>query len=392
MKHSKRSYLIAIVLSLAFVGYQLWPTDPPPEPLVQAPPQPALSDEEVFALARAELGLESMPDPAALDRVEQSLRGDTLLSIEQIDADLAELMKLGEYGVVRERLLQYAADAVASEQRVLLGGVLSLLGQVAIEEQDLDTAEVYLMESLDVLQTEGDEVGVAQTYMQLGRVHLKSRQMARTAGDAYDRLLVARWQLSRQDYGNAAEILYQVIEDNLSINRFGAAASAYDTLAHLHAETGSSHEAQQAALRAASLYASSGQPERARELIASLDGVQPWQQAELEAEIERNYAEFKRNVEQIERARDYQRLYYYYQAKGDERRAWRLRLLAGQSLAKASRRAMYHRQPDVLAVLYNSNVAKEQAQKYLTRARRTFDDTGLVILSAHTATLEDQIF
>ena len=391
MKHSKRSYLIAFLLSLAFVGYQLWPTDPPPEPLVQAP-QPVLSDQEAFALARAELGLEAMPDPAAYDRVEQSLRGDTLLSIEQIDTDLAELMKLGEYGVVRERLLQYAADAVATEQRVLLGGVLSLLGQVAIEEQDLDTAEVYLMESLDVLQTEGDEVGVAQTYMQLGRVHLKSRQMARTAGDAYDRLMVARWQLSRQDYGNAAEILHQVIENNLSINRFGAAASAYDTLAHLHTETGSADEAQQAALRAASLYASSGQPERARELIGSLDGVQPWQMAELEAEIERNYAEFRSNVEQIERARDYQRLYYYYQAKGDERRAWRLRLLAGQSLAKASRRAMYHRQPDVLAVLYNSNVAKEQAQNYFDRARRTFDDSGLVILSAHTATLEDQIF
>ena len=120
--------------------------------------------------------------------------------------------------------------------------------------------------------------------------------------------------------------------------------------------------------------------------------MQPWQVAEIEADIERNYTDFKNNVEQIERARDYQRLYHYYQAKGDERRAWRLRLLAGQSLAKASRRAMYHRQPDVLAVLYNSNVAKDQAQKYLTRARRTFDDTGLVILSAHTATLEDQIF
>ncbi len=392
MKHSRRSYAIAIVLSLALVGFQLWPSDPPPEPLVNKTPEPVLTDEEAFALARAELGLDAMPDPAAYDRVEQSLRSDTLLSIEQIDTDLAELMQLGEYGVVRERLLQYAADAVALEQRVLLGGVLSLLGQVAIAEQDLDTAEVYLMESLDVLQNEGDEVGVAQTYMQLGRVHLKSRQMARKAGHAYDRLLIARWQLSRQDYGNAAENLYRVIDENLSINRFGAAASAYDTLAHLHTATGSTAEADQAALRAASLYASSGQPERARDMIRGLEGVAPWRVAEIDAEIERNYTEFKNNVEQIERARDYQRLYYYYQAKGDERRAWRLRLLAGQSLAKASRRAMYHRQPDVLAVLYNSNVAKEEAQRYLNRARRTFDDSGLVILSAHTATLEDQIF
>jgi len=392
MRYSKRGYLIAILLSLAFIGYHLWPAVPPAEPLVESAPELAISEAEAFAIARAELGLDSVPDPAALDRVEQSLRSDTLLSIEQIDADLAGLMQLGEYGLVRERLLQYAADAVASGERVLLGGVLSLLGQVAIEEQDLDTAEVYLLESLDVLQNERDQVGVAQAYMQLGRVHLKSRQMARKAGNAYDRLLVARWQLSQHDYATAAENLHLVIADSLSINRFGAAASAYDTLARLHTATGSTYEAEKAALQAASLYASSGQPHRARALLRNLDAVEPWRVAEIEAEIERNYAEFKNNVEQIERARDYQRLYHYYQVKGDERRAWRLRLLAGRSLAKASRRAMYHRQPDVLAVLYNSNFAKERARSYLDRARRTFDDTGLVILSAHTATLEDQIF
>jgi tetratricopeptide (TPR) repeat protein len=251
---------------------------------------------------------------------------------------------------------------------------------------------VYLFESLDVLQNEGDEVGTAQVYMQLGRVHLKSRQMARKAGTAYDRLLVARWQISRQDYGSAAENLHQVIEDSLSINRFGAAASAYDTLARLHAATGATYEAEQAVMQAASLYASSGQPDRARDLLRGLTGIEPWRVAAIEEDIERNYDEFQNHVEQIERARDYQRLYHHYLAKGDERRAWKLRLLAGQSLAKASKRAMYHRQPDVLAVLYNSNVAKEQAQDYFDRARRTFDDSGLVILSAHTATLEDQIF
>jgi hypothetical protein len=261
-----------------------------------------------------------------------------------------------------------------------------------IEEQDLDTAEVYLLESLDVLQTEGDELGSAQAYMQLGRVHLKSRQMARTAGTAYDRLLVARWQISHQDYGSAAENLRQVIEDSLSINRFGAAASAYESLARVHVATGAIYEAEEASMQAASLYASSGQPDRARTLLSSLADVEQWRVAAIEEEIDRNYAEFKNSVAQIERARDYQRLYHHYQAKGDERRAWRLRLLAGQSLAKASKRAMYHRQPDVLAVLYNSNVAKEQAQDYFTRARRTFDDSGLIILSAHTATLEDQIF
>ena len=49
-------------------------------------------------------------------------------------------------------------------------------------------------------------------------------------------------------------------------------------------------------------------------------------------------------------------------------------------------------EPDVLAVLYNSNEAKERAQGYFDRARRTFDRNGLAILSAHTSTLEEQIF
>jgi hypothetical protein len=357
MRRSTRNYAIAIAFSVAFIGYQLWPADPP-ETIVVSKPDPVMTEAEAFAAARAELGLESVPDTRAMQRVEQSLRTDTLLSIEQIDADLAAVMQLGEFGVVRERLLQYAADAVESGDRVLLGGVLSLLGQVAIEEQDLDTAEVYLLESLE-----------------------KSRQMARTAGTAYDRLLVARWQISRQDYGSAAENLRQVIEDSLSINRFGAAASAYESLARVHVATGAIYEAEEASMQAASLYASSGQPDRARTLLSSLADVEQWRVAAIEEEIDRNYAEFKNSVEQIERARDYQRLYHHYQAKGDERRAWRLRLLAGQSLAKASKRAMYHRQPDVLAVLYNSNVAKEQAQDYFTRARRTFDDSGPDILN-----------
>jgi hypothetical protein len=107
MRRSTRNYAIAIAFSVAFIGYQLWPADPP-ETIVVSKPDPVMTEAEAFAAARAELGLESVPDTRAMQRVEQSLRTDTLLSIEQIDADLAAVMQLGEFGVVRERLLQYA--------------------------------------------------------------------------------------------------------------------------------------------------------------------------------------------------------------------------------------------------------------------------------------------
>ena len=332
--------------------------------------------------------------PVALDpKLEQAMVAKTAQTIEQLSEELAALLREKQYDSVRERLLQIAAQAIADNDKDMLGNVLSLLGQVAIEEQDLDTAEVYLLESLDVYQKQADNVGSAQVYMQLGRVHLQSRELARTAGDAYDRLLVARWQLSHGQYALAEQNLTEIIEDNLSINRFGAAASAYSSLARVYAQYGATYDEQQAAIEAALLFASSGQIGRAKANLVHLEqsGVERWRLGEVENKIHQNYTEFQNSVEQIERARDYRRLYNHYRSQGDKQRAWKFRLLASKTLRNVSKRAMYHRQPDVLALLYVSNDAKERARNYFDTAMQTFDSKGLKELSSQTKRLKDQI-
>ncbi|MEE9559885.1 MAG: hypothetical protein V3V64_03780 [Acidiferrobacterales bacterium] len=186
-------------------------------------------------------GATLVPDPLVYDGgPEQELLARAALDIRENCEELTEPLRQKEFRIVNDQLLQEAAHAVETADDAQLGRVLSLLGQLSIEEQDFDSAEVYLMEALDVYKQEGDTVGAAQVHMHLGRMHLKVRQRARTAGQAYDRLLLARWQLSHGQYYTAEENLRLVIDENLSINRFGAAASAYNSLVRVYMEVGDS--------------------------------------------------------------------------------------------------------------------------------------------------------
>ena len=334
------------------------------------------------------------PVPFKLDvDLERELQTRTAATVTQIGQELADLLAQEEFGLLRDRLMNEAAEAVAAGDKSRLGHVLSLMGQVAIEEQDLDSAEVFLMEALDVYELLGDTVGAAQVYMQLGRTHLKSRELARSAGDAYDRLLVARWQLSENEYAAAEQNLKHVIDASLTTNRFGAAASAHYSLARLYAENNDTFRAEQAAMEAARLYASSGQIRRASATVKHLElaGIEGWRLYDIELEIKRSYAEFQDSVQQIERARDYRQLYNHYRSQ-DQERAWKLRLLASKSLKNVSKRAMYHRQPDALALLYVSNTDMERAEVYFDIAKETFDSEGLDGLSSQTQKLKAQIF
>ena len=335
-----------------------------------------------------------VPETLTYDLVlERELMARTSLDIRELSDELTELLDRNEFRLVNDELLQAAARAVAGGDEATLGGALSLLGQLAIEEQDFDSAEVYLLESLDVYEQLGDSVGAAQANMQLGRMHVKLRQRARTAGHAYDRLLLARWQLAYEQYDSAEQNLRLVADENLSINRFGAAASAYHSLTRLYTEVGHPYEAENAAMEAARLYAAAGQMDNARSVVASLEraGVEDWRLFDIEQEIDRGFEEFRASVEQIERARDYRRLYHYYRAQGEEQRAWSLRLQASKSLRNVSKRAMYRRIPDVLALLYVSNDDKERAHNYLERAAETFDILGREDLLSQTRRLKGQI-
>lgn len=334
------------------------------------------------------------PIPFELDPVlEREMVSNTAKNVLEISTDLAQLLEQKEYGLLRDILLHQAAQAVAEKNKNQLGHVMSLLGQLYIEEQDLDSAEVYLMEALDVYQSLDDSVGAAQVYIQLGRTHLKSRELARTAGDTYDRLLVARWQLSNGQYSAAEQNLRDVVKDSLVVNRYGTAASAYYSLVQLYTRNGNTYEAEQAAMEAARLYAASGQLDRAKATIEPLRaaGTEHWRLYDIEQEIDRSYTEFEVSVHQIERARDYRQLYNHYRAQGDEDRAWKLRLLASKSLKNVSKRAMFHRQPDALALLYVSNDDMGQARDYFDIARQTFDSEGLEGLSTQARKLKEQI-
>ena len=386
MKSYRHNYLLIIGL-FSLVGffslrYFLLQTDSPYTPIVDTTPQAAAPTVGVVK-------------PFQFDtELEQDMVAKTEQTVREIDEDLAVLLQNKEFGLLRDNLLNKAAQAVADENKSQLAHVLSLLGQVALEEQDLDAAEVYLLESLDVYENLKDRVGSAQVYMQLGRTHVKARELARTAGDAYDRLLIARWQLSEQHYSAAEQNLKHVIDESLGVNRFGAAASAYYSLVQLYTKNKDTFQAEQAAMEAARLYAASGQLNRAYATVSQLKqaGVESWRVYDIEQEINRSYAEFESSVQQIERAKDYRQLYYHYRSQGDQDRAWKLRLLASKSLKNVSKRAMFHRQPDALALLYVSNDDMGRARDYFDRAQQTFDSKGLESLSAQTEKLKDQIF
>jgi hypothetical protein len=381
----KHNYLLIVgVLSLATlfsVRYLLLPQPDPYQPIVDWTTR--------ISAPVAVNTIQFEPDPA----LEQEMVTRTAQTVEKISTDLSLLLEQKEYGLLRDHLLNKAAQAVADGDKIQLGHVMSLLGQLSIEEQDLDSAEVYLMEALDVYQSLGDSVGAAQVYIQLGRGRLKSRELARTAGDTYDRLLVARWQLSQGQHAVAEQNFRYVVDKSLAVSRYGSAASAYYSLVQLYTHDGNTFEAEQAAMEAARLYAASGQLRRARATIIPLRqaGVEEWRLNNIEQEIDRSYTEFEASVHQIERARDYRQLYNHYRAQGDQDRAWKLRLLASKSLKNVSKRAMYHRQPDALALLYVSNDDMGRAKDYFDIAKQTFDSEGLESLSAQAERLKGQI-
>ena len=351
-------------------------------------------EEQLQTTANKVEAPEIPPEPLVDPDMETTLRADTAESIKEIDPQLEVLMTQKRYGELTNRLLNLAASVLEAKQPNQLVEILSLLGQVSIEQQNLDAAEVYLFEALDLLQDSPNEGARAEIYMQLGRAHLRSREIARNAGYAYDALLVGRNQLMRGRYQVAELNILKAIEHNLSINRYNAAASAYSSLALLKERTGNRYEAEQSRLESARLYASSGQLSSANRQISLLraSGIEEWRLLGIESEIDTNYRDYKESIEQIALAKDYRRLYHHYLSKNNHARAWHFRLLASESLEKVSKRAMFHRQQGVLALLYNSNEAMALAKDYFTEASRSFLDNGMVELEQQTRALNSQVY
>lgn len=309
-----------------------------------------------------------------VDRHLESLELDN----KSLERQIAELLDVRQFKTARTRLLEIAAEAVDNENDRQLGNILLLLGSVAIDGQELNSAELLLQEALEIARRQNDRVTMAKTYQQLGRLNIKARALARYAAESYDRVWLARSQIFRGEYRDAEENLNRVIAASKEIRRYGAAADALETLADFHRRFHDGYQAQLADAEAARLYATSGQLTRARTIVDQL-GLDGYEQSELEflqRDVESLFRRHEQDLVHISQAQDLKMLYHHYRSQGDHKRAWELRIKASRMLGKTSETAVFERGADVLAVLYNSNFAMDRAKDYLSNADSLFSGFG----------------
>ena len=294
------------------------------------------------------------------------------------DPDVTALLIAKQFDRVREILLNRAMTGVRLGDEAATASTMTQLGMAALEEGDYDTAEVYLQEALAIFELLGDQAGIADTSLHMGRMHLLERRQARRAAYAYDAGLIARWYVARGEFDLAEPILKRAVDDNLALNRHGAAAADYEMLYQGYLQSGTLTEAREAAIEAALLNAASGRPDEARLLLDDIEasGISYETREQLRYEINAQHADYEYSVGQMGRARDYNQLYHHYIAEGDPVRAWQFRLQANASLNQASKRARYRRQAGVLVLLYNSNSNMKNAEMSLTRAHTTYETIG----------------
>ena len=341
-----------------------------------------------------------IPESVAMQMVDQTAPdideqiGRLRLNDFQLEADLAKLLEEGDFKHARTQLLEIAASAVKDNNQKQLGDVLLLLGSAAIDEQEINAAESLLYEALDIAIRQGDTMAMGRSYQQLGRLNIKTRALARYASEAYDKLWQARNQIFMGQFRDAELNLQQVIDSNLDIRRYGAAASAYETLADFHSRFHDDYQAQQAGMEAARLYASTGQLSRSSRVIENLkrQGLDQHQLQTLNAEIENLFEQHQRDANQTARAKDMQMLYHHHLNQGDSQQAWQVRIQASQTLANTSDRSMFQRQAEVMAILYSSNFAMDRAKRYLDQAGELFSGSGAEEIAAETASMASLIY
>jgi hypothetical protein len=291
-------------------------------------------------------------------------------------------------------LLEVAAAAVAEDDQTRLGGTMLLLGEVAINQQELASAEIYLQEALYLAMSRDDVMATARSYQLLGQLNIRARELARRASNTWDELWQARNSIARGYYRGVNENLQSVIANNLEIRRYGAAADAWEALASLHEQVDDGYQAQQARIEAARLFASTGQMSHVRRLVDGLDRTfySDIDIAEIEREMRGLFEEHLDDLSKTSQARDYQMLYHHYLRNGQVERAWQFRIKSSEMLASTSDRSMFQRQGDIIAVLYNSNFAMDRAKKYLKQADAIYSDGGVSEMLEQTREMESLIY
>ncbi len=341
---------------------------------------PVLYDRWLLADSTAEIDID-----AELQRLDiEDSRRDLLIR---------DLLRQQKYAQARTHLLEVAAAAVLQDDQAQLGDTLLLLGEVAIHQQELSSAEIYLQEALYLAMSEGNAMATARAYQLLGQLNIRARELARLASNTYDALWQARNSIARGYYQEVNGNLQRVIQANLEIRRYGAAADAWEALAALHDKMHDGYQAQQARIEAARLFASTGQMTHMRRLIGGLDRslVSETDASLVEAEIDALFQQHLQDLIQTSQARDYQMLYHHYLRSGEIERAWKFRIKSSETLAATGERSMFQRQADIIAVLYNSNFAMDRARRYLHRAGSIYHDSGVAQMRERTREMESLI-
>jgi len=352
-----------------------------------------ISDNDAFSFVQI-----NVPDNAELNSPFKTVDAqiDEVISATKpvLSSEIESLSKEGKYQQAKDKLLDRALAAVAAADNEALAFQLGELGELALLQGDPEMAEVYLQEALELYEEIGDEVNVAGIHLQKGRLHLFVRQRARQASDAYDQLLISRWKISHGLFSEAEGPLRKIVADNLELNRYGAAASAYETLFRGYSKDSLIEQAHRAGVDAIKLYAASGNEPQVNRLLGLLkeQGFSDFESDQLSVEIAEHYREYEDSVQAIGAARDYALLYNQLSSRGDALQAWRFRKQAEASLANASKRAQYRRQPDVLVELYLSNWSMENAIDSLQKASTVYSRYGMEDGVQRSQQLREQIF
>ncbi len=162
----------------------------------------------------------------------------------------------------------------------------------------------------------------------------------------------------------------------------------------MHDKQYDGYQAQQARLEAARLFAATGQMTHVHRLLDGLDRslISDVDVADIEREMAALFEQHEDDVIRASQARDYQMLYHHYMRLGKVEQAWKFRIKSSKTLANGSDRAMFQRQADVIAVLYNSNYAMDRAKKYLDQAGSIYQDNDAREMHDETRDMESLIY
>ena len=285
-----------------------------------------------------------------------------------------DLLAAGDTTTVTQELLELSAQAVREGRDDILGRTIAQLGSLSLLAKDIEAASVYLDEALEIFDLSDDELGTAGVELLRGQLNIEQRWQAREAAYAQEDMQLAGWKIANDRFVEAVPALRTAIETNLELDRFGAAAAAYEQLYKGYLKNNRPSEAIEAATEAARLHASSDRMGRARRLLSDIDnlGADAGLIEQLGAEISTRQQDYESGIRQLGQARNYEQLYHHYLHEGDPVRAWQFRLKSRESLQGVSRVAMHRRQTGIIALLYNSNDNMKNASRSLNTAAKLF--------------------